>query len=454
MAETAVDVVVLGMGPGGEDVAGKLAEAGLDVVGIEKELLGGECPYWGCIPTKMMVRGSNLLAEGRRVNGFAGQASVRPDWAPVAQRIRKEATDDWNDQVAVDRFTGKGGRFVRGTGRLAGEGLVDVDGERFRARRGIVIATGAVPVVPPVPGLQDVDFWTNRDAVKADPLPESLVILGGGAIGLELAQAFARFGTRVSVVEGSDRPLPMEEPEASALIKEVFEREGIDLHLGHRAQRVVKAGGRFEVELEGGGKVSGDRLLVATGRRPNTKDLGLETAGIEAERGVPVDGRLQAAPGLWAIGDVTGLGFFTHLSVHHAGLVAEHILGKQPPDADHHAVPRVTFTDPEVGAVGLSEGQARERGLRVRTALSSVPSSTRGWIHGPGNDGLVKLVADEAAGTLVGATSAGPVGGEVLAMLTLAVQARIPIETLKRMIYAYPTFHRAVLPAVEQLPAS
>jgi pyruvate/2-oxoglutarate dehydrogenase complex dihydrolipoamide dehydrogenase (E3) component len=267
MNEHTVDVVVLGMGPGGEAVAGSLAEAGLVVVGVDELLVGGECPYWGCVPTKMMIRAAHLLAEARRIPGMAGAAEVTPDWAPVAQRIRDEATDDWDDRAAVERFEAQGGRFVRGSGRLVARDAVAVDGDVYRARRGVVVATGTTPAVPPIPGLADLPYWTNHQIVEAKELPASLVVLGGGAIGAELAQVMVRFGVRVTVVEALERLVPPEEPEAGELLAEVFAGEGIAVHTGAKATEVRRGGDGFEVVLNGGEVVTGEQLLVATGRR-------------------------------------------------------------------------------------------------------------------------------------------------------------------------------------------
>jgi pyruvate/2-oxoglutarate dehydrogenase complex dihydrolipoamide dehydrogenase (E3) component len=449
-----VDVVVVGMGPGGEEVAGKLAEAGLAVVGIEAELVGGECPYWGCIPSKMMIRAANLLAEAGRVGGMAGQASASPSWEPVARRIREEATTDWDDKIAVDRFVGKGGRFLRGRARLAGPGRVAVGGEMFEACRAVVLANGQVPAVPPIDGLAGTPYWTNREAVKTAELPESLVVLGGGAIGLELAQTYRRFGVAVTVVEALDRLVPVEEPEVSALVRGVLEAEGVAVHTGAAARRVDHGGGGFRVALGDGTEVTGQRRQVSTGRRADLTGLGVDTVGLDpAGRAVEVDERMRAGDRLWAVGDVTGRGAFTHVAMYQAGIAVRDILGQDGPGADYAALPWVTFTDPEIGTVGFTEQRAREAGVRVATGTAQIPSSARGWIHKAGNEGLVKLVADADRGVLVGATSAGPTGGEVLGMLTLAVQARVPLDTLRHMIYAYPTFYRAVEDALRDLTA-
>ena len=449
---TEVDVVVVGLGVGGEEVAGRLAEAGLSVVGIEHRLVGGECPYWACVPSKMMIRAANLLAEGRRVDGMAGTATVEPDWTPVAKRIREEATDDWDDRVAVERFTGKGGRFVRGFGRLVGPGRVEVDDQVFTARRGIVVAVGTAPAVPPIEGLAGTPYWTNREAIEATEVPDSLVVLGGGAIGVELGQVFARFGSRVTIVEALDRLLAFEEPESGQLVRDEFAREGIDVRTGARVERVAHDGRAFSVTLADGSTVDSAGLLVATGRRVNLPDLGVETIGLDPKaKALTVDERLRVADGVWAVGDITGRGAFTHIAMYQADIVVRDILGQGGPGADYRALPRVTFTDPEIGAVGLTEAQARERGINVRVAHTDLTESTRGWIHKAGNAGFIKLVADADQGVLVGATSAGPVGGEVLSALVVAVHGQVPVETLASMIYAYPTFHRAIESAVKQL---
>lgn len=452
MAEQ-VDVVVIGLGVGGEEAAGRLAEAGLNVVGADPRLVGGECPYWGCIPSKMMIRAANLVAETRRVDGIAGTATVQPDWAPVAQRIRDEATDDWNDQVAVDRLVKKGARFFRERAVITGPRRVQVGDTEFEASRGIVIATGTVPVVPPIDGLAGTPFWTNKEAIEAKTLPATLVVLGGGAIGLELTQVFARFGVAVTVVEGSERVIAMEEPESSELAQAALERDGVTFKLGSHAKQVSHDGDTFTLTLADGSTVTGEKLLVATGRRVDTKALGLDQAGVDpTARSIAVDEHVRAADGVWAVGDVTGVGAFTHNAMYQANIAVHDILGTEDaPTASYHAMPRVTFTDPEVGAVGLTEHQAREAGIDVRTGITQVPWSTRGWIHKAGNEGFIKVVVDNERGVLVGATSAGPVGGEVLSALAVAVHAAVPVHSLQQMIYAYPTFHRAIGEAIKSL---
>jgi len=460
MSEHDVDVVVIGLGPGGEYAAGELAEAGLAVAGVEGRLVGGECPYWGCVPSKMMIRAANLVTEGRRIPGMAGASTVRPDWAPVAGRIRDEATDSWDDTVAADRFTGKGGLLFRGHGKIIAPGRVAVGGDVLRARRGIVIDTGTAPAIPPIPGLAGTPYWTNHEAIEAEEVPESLIVLGGGAIAAELAQVYSRFGARVTVVEGADRLLSLEEPEAGELIAQVFRREGIAVRTGAKAGRVSHEPGPgpaagFTLTLTDGAQVRGTALLVAIGRRADLAAVGAGSVGIdESQHAVPVDGHMRAAPGIWAIGDVVGKGKFTHMSMYHAAIAVADILGREHTPAEYHAVPRVTFTDPEVGGVGLTEAKAREQGLDVRVATALVPASARGWIHKAGNDGFIKVIEDAERAVLVGATSAGPYGGEVLSALQVAVRAEVPLATLRNMPYAYPTFYRAIEDALHTLDLS
>jgi pyruvate/2-oxoglutarate dehydrogenase complex dihydrolipoamide dehydrogenase (E3) component len=458
MGAEETDIVVIGLGPGGEDAAGRLARAGLHVTGVEARLVGGECPYFGCVPSKMMIRAANLLAGARRIPGMAGTAVVTPDWAPVAARIRDEATDSWDDKVAVDRFLDAGGHFVRGRGRITGRGQVTVeteDGRRLlRARRGIVLNTGTEPGIPPVPGLAGTPYWTNREAAAAEQVPESLIVVGGGAVGAELAQVFARFGSRVTVLEAGARLLPADEPEAGELLAAVFGREQITVRTSARAEQVSHDRRGFTVRLADGSTVTGQQLLVATGRRADLAAAGISAYALdETASTVPTDERMRAADGLWAIGDITGKGAFTHVSMYQAGIAVADILGQSGPRASYRAVPRVTFTDPEIGAVGLTEAQARGQGLTVRTGTTQLPTSARGWIHKAGNDGFIKVVEDTRRGLLVGATSAGPAGGEVLGALAVAVHGQVPVTSLRSMIYAYPTFHRAIEDALHTLAA-
>jgi pyruvate/2-oxoglutarate dehydrogenase complex dihydrolipoamide dehydrogenase (E3) component len=441
------DVVVLGLGPGGEYAAGELAKAGLEVVGVDERLVGGECPYFGCIPTKMMIAAATTLHEGRRISRMAGSAQIDSSWEPVARRIRDEATDDWDDTVAVKRLESAGATFVRGRGLITAPGEVTVDGTTYAARKGIVLNTGTAPAAPPIDGLDGVEYWTNRDVVRLTELPGSVIVIGGGPIGCEMAQVLAQFGVEVTVVEVADRLVAVEEPEASEILEKAFTDLGMTVVTGAKIARVSQDDDGFVVQLADR-DLRAERLLVAAGRRNNIAGIGLEHVGLDAEpRVLDPDERMRVAERVWAIGDITGKGAFTHMSMYQADVVVRDLLGKEGPGADYRAVSRVTFTGPEIGSVGLTESAARDRGIDVRTATGDL--GTRGWIAA--EPGLVKLVADAARGILVGGTAVGPSGGEVLSMITTAVHAEVPIATLAGMHFAYPTFHRGLQPVLQQL---
>jgi pyruvate/2-oxoglutarate dehydrogenase complex dihydrolipoamide dehydrogenase (E3) component len=456
------DLIVLGLGPGGEELAGQVARAGQRVLGVDPHLVGGECPYYGCIPSKMIVRGAEVLAEGRRVDLLSGQATLEPDYGAVARRIREEATDDWNDKVAVERLEQAGATIVHGAGRLAGR----ADDGRFRVTVGdqthtaaaVCIGTGTAPAIPPIDGLADLPrgveelVWTNREIVQTRVAPRSMVVIGGGAIGCELGQGFARFGTEVTIIEAAPHLLMPEEPEAGEVVAAVFEREGITVRAGVGVRSVTRGGDGVLVTLADGSTATGEKVLVAAGRRPNLAGIGLETVGLDpAARSLDVDEHMRVADGIYAVGDITGRGAFTHVAIWQARVLIAHLLGRDEPYGGYHGLAWATFTDPEIGRVGLTEQQARDRGLNVRIGRQQISADSRGWIHGPGNDGFVKLVADADRGVLVGATVVSPYGGELLGLLTLAVHAEVPLRTLRTMHYAFPTLHRAVYEAVLDL---
>ncbi len=443
-----VDVIVLGVGTCGEDLSLRLLGAGLKVAGIEAALVGGECAYWACLPSKMMIRAANVIQEARRVNGKAGQAEVTPSWDLVASRVRSEVTGGWDDSYAVARFQERGGQLVHGRGKLTGPRTVTVGDQRFTARTGIVIATGSKPAIPPIPGLAEVDFWTTHDVIQAKKLPNSIIVLGGGAVGCELGQVMARFGAQVTIVEAADRLLPAEEPEASKALQDALAAEGIAIKVGEAVQRVGSRKEHIVVTLDGGAELTSQRLLVATGRTVDLSGLGLESAGLDASGPfIQVDSRMRAAGGIWAMGDVTGKGMFTHVALYQSAIIAAGILGLEHPPARYDVVPRVTFTDPEVGAVGLSEAAALAAGLDVVAVVKQLPATFRGWLHGA-SSGIIKLVADRQTGVLVGATAAGPHGGELLGLLSLAIHARLPLSELRSMIYAFPTFYAGLGEAI------
>jgi pyruvate/2-oxoglutarate dehydrogenase complex dihydrolipoamide dehydrogenase (E3) component len=446
------DVAVIGLGVGGQEVALRLAEAGMAVLAVEQGLVGGECPYWGCIPSKAMTRASQAIAEVGRVAGLAGQAHAKPDWSVLAGRVRRVA-EGWDDARAVARLRSAGVELWRGRASFIGPAEIQVADGRIRPRRGLVIATGTTPVIPAVPGLSGIPYWTNREAIEATGPPDSLAVLGGGSVGLELGQVFHAFGSTVTIIEAASHVLPGEEPENSSAMEELLRRDGIAVRTGIAVSSVHGGDDGIDVELSDGSALRSERLLVATGRRPDLQALGVSEAGLDATAArIETDPRMRAGPRIWAVGDVTGHGQFTHVAYYQAQIAAADILGTEHEPADYAAVPRVTFTDPEMGSVGLTEAEARRRGMTVRVGVLPTSGSDRAWLYGAGADlGVIKLIEDAATGTLVGGSSIGPVAGETVAILAVAIRARIPVATLREVVYPYPTFARAIRGALRRL---
>jgi pyruvate/2-oxoglutarate dehydrogenase complex dihydrolipoamide dehydrogenase (E3) component len=437
------DIIILGVGTCGEDLSLRLLAAGVEVIGIESDLIGGECPYWACIPSKVMVRAAEEVRTARRAASMTGKSGVKPNWDPVAERLRW-ITGGWNDAVAVERYRQRGGTMIKGRGRLIGPRTVAVGDLTCTARRGIVIATGSRPFIPPIAGIGNVDFWTTHDVMKMDALPGSIIILGGGNAGCELGQVLARFGVEVTIVQSRDRLMVREEPEVSETVEAAFRDEGIKVCTGVRAERIERRGGSIAVSLADGAEINGERLLVATGRVADLNGLGVESVGLDPKaRKIEVDDRMRAAKGIWAMGDITGKSLQTHVAEYQSAVIAAQILGQDHPPARYDAVPRGIFTDPEVGAVGMTEVQAADAGMDTAVAFKRLPMTFRGLIDGV-ERGFIKLVADRSTGVLVGATAVGPRGTDMLGMLNLAVHARIPVAELKTMIYAFPSYYSAI----------
>jgi pyruvate/2-oxoglutarate dehydrogenase complex dihydrolipoamide dehydrogenase (E3) component len=446
------DVVCLGGGVAGEAIAGGLQGSGLSVVVVERELVGGECPYWGCIPSKTLLRSGETLAEAGRARQLAAS---RVDWDLDFPKVSKRVlwmARDLDDTRPAAALEATGAKLVRGEGKLTDLRTVEVGGEQLVARRAVVIANGGTAAIPPIPGLDSVDYWTNRQAAIPREHPASLAVLGGGAIGVELGQAFARLGTKVTVIEAGPRFLGLEEPEVGIVLRPHLEADGIRIMVGDACTGVTKTASGVLVALKSGATVEAERLLVATGRRANFEAW--HGAGIaRTERGwLKVDPEtLEAHAGVLGAGDVTGLGGFTHLAYYHGQIVARRLRGEDA-RADHTAVPRVTFTDPEVASVGISEAMARERGLDVVTASSEPGETARGYIH-DFHGGTIKLVADRGRGVLVGATLVSPRAGEILGELVLAVKAGTPLRLLGDVIHPFPAFNRVLGATLQDLAA-
>ncbi len=441
------DAVVIGAGPAGEVAASRLPKLGLRTALIERELVGGECAYWACIPSKTLLRPPDVRAEACHAPGLS---EPEQRWEEIVE-YRNYMIRNLDDSAAAKGYEDSGIRVYKGEGRITAPGRIAVGSDELKAER-IVIATGSDPAIPPIAGLEETGYWTNREATTLSEIPRDVVVLGGGPVGIELGQMLRRYGAEVTIVQASGRLIDREDPAVGELIADSLREEGIELRLGQQAKAARAENGRRFLQLEDGVELDAEQLLIATGRRPRAAGVGLQALGVDPdERGaIPIDERCRVTDGVWAIGDVTGVSLFTHVGKYQARIVVDDIAGREP-RADYRAIPRVVFSDPEIAAVGLTSEQARANGVDVAEGRADLIRIARTETYGKGLGGQLGVLADRERRVLVGAWAVGPLAGEWIHQAVLAVKLETSVEVLRDTVAQFPTFSEAYLSAVEAL---